>query len=189
MSESPLILQNHFLIAMPSLVDYYFTQAVIYVCAHSQAGTMGIIINRPMLGIHLGDMVAQMKIASADVKVNQQPVFLGGIVQPEQGFIVHSPSTMWQSTLVVSDAIGITFSQDILQAIAKGEGPKDNLIVLGCSGWGAGQLEEEISHNYWITVRADPNIIFHVPYYNRWQAALSLLGIDPHCLSYQAGHA
>lgn len=189
MDESAISLQDHFLIAMPSMVDYHFNQSVIYVCAHSDEGTMGVVVNHPIADIQLGEVLAQMKITSEISNVNGQEVFLGGPVQPERGFIIHRPNKMWQSTLVTSDEIGVTSSQDILQAIADGEGPDDTIVILGYAGWGAGQVEEEISKNSWISVPADPDIIFNTPHSNCWQAALNLLGIDANQLSSESGHA
>ena len=189
MNETALTLQDHFLIAMPSMVDYHFNQSVVYVCAHSEEGTMGVVVNHPIADIQLGEVLAQMKITSDITEVNSQAVFLGGPVQPERGFIIHRPNKMWQSTLVTSDDLGVTSSQDILEAIATGEGPHDTIIILGYAGWGAGQVEEEISRNSWISVKAEPGIIFNTPHTSRWQAALSLLGIDPNQLSSESGHA
>lgn len=189
MNESILSLQDHFLIAMPSMADYHFNQSVVYVCAHSSEGTMGVVVNHPVDDIQLGEVLAQMKIASELPDINAQKVFLGGPVQPERGFIVHRPNKMWQSTLVTSDEIGVTSSQDILEAMAKGEGPEDTIIILGYAGWGAGQLEAEITKNNWLSVKAAPEIIFNTPVVDRWQAALNLLGIDPARLSIESGHA
>lgn len=189
MENNDLDLKNHFLVAMPSITDLNFSQSVIYICAHSDEGTMGVVINRPVQDILLSEVLSQMKITSNIPIVNDQAVYLGGPVQPERGFIIHTPNQLWQSTLVTSDQIGVTSSQDVLQAMATGSGPEETLIVLGYSGWGAGQLENEISHNSWLTVTAEPEILFDVPAESRWSAALHLLGIDAEQLSSDTGHA
>lgn len=189
MNEETMTLTNHFLIAMPNLVDFMFNQAVIYVCAHNAEGSMGVVVNQPLLDVRLGEVLDQMKIDVAKSSVNEQLVFLGGPVQPERGFIIHTPNTSWQSTLIASDELGVTSSQDILQAIAKGEGPEKTLVILGYAGWAAGQLEQEIASNFWLTAPADPRILFDTPYDMRWRAAVATLGIDPSTLTGDAGHA
>jgi putative transcriptional regulator len=116
-------------------------------------------------------------------------VYFGGPVQPERGFIVHRPNKVWQSTLITSDDVGVTSSQDILHSMAKGEGPKDSIVILGYAGWGAGQLEQEIANNMWLTVLAEPQVLFDMPYHQRWNAAARLLGVDLINLTDQVGHA
>lgn len=182
-------LQNHFLIAMPALLDFNFVQSVIYICAHNEEGSMGVVINRPIVDISLGAVLAQMEISVKDEQVKDIPVFLGGPVQNERGFIIHRPSQFWQSTLVTSNELALTSSQDILQAMAEGTGPTDALVILGYSGWGVGQLEKEIANNYWLTVPAEPKILFNTPCEMRWQAALNMLGVDGSSLSAESGHA
>ena len=189
MNDATFDLQNHFLIAMPSMTDFNFNQSVVYVCAHSEEGTMGVVINRPVSDLCLNEVLAQMKITSDIPAVNEQIVFLGGPVQPERGFILHRPNKLWQSTLVTSDELGMTSSQDILQAIAEGEGPAEAIVFLGYSGWGAGQVEAEITKNGWLTVEAVPEIMFETPSAARWRAALQLLGIDSDQLCSDSGHA
>lgn len=189
MKEEISVLQDHFLIAMPSLDDYNFHQAVIYVCAHNEEGTMGIVVNRPIIDINLGEVLVQMNIQTGINKINKLPVYLGGPVQPERGFIIHQPNDVWQSTLITSNDIGVTSSQDILQAMASGEGPEDAIVILGYSGWGAGQLELEIAANYWLTVPADPRILFETPYDQRWEKSLAMIGVEPDSLSNDIGHA
>ena len=184
-----MTLQNHFLIAMPALVDFNFAQALVYVCAHNEEGSMGVIVNHPIVDISLGEVLGQMEIPVDDDEINQLPVYLGGPVQPERGFIIHRPNGDWQSTLVTSDELAVTSSQDILQAMANGHGPDDSIVVLGYSGWGAGQLEKEIADNFWLTVRAEPKILFNTPVDRRWQSAMTILGIDSASLSSETGHA
>lgn len=184
-----LSLTDHFLVAMPSLMDLNFSQALVYICAHNEEGTMGVVVNRPMLDINLSNVLQQMEVPLEDEKIGATPVYLGGPIQPDRGFIVHCPNTPWQSTLTTSEQLAVTSSQDILQAIAKGGGPDEVVIILGYSGWGPGQLEEEIAKNFWLTVPADPKILFKTPYSRRWQAAAESLGIDISSISGDVGHA
>lgn len=182
-------LQNHFLVAMPVLQDQNFAHAVIYICVHNEEGAMGITINRPMLDLNMGEIMQQMNITITAESLRQTPVLLGGPVQPERGFLIHRPGTKWQSTLAVTDDIAVTSSQDILQALADGKGPEEFLMVLGFSGWSEGQLEQELANNAWLTVPADPKVLFDLPFNERWEAAGSLLGIQMGDLSDEVGHA
>ncbi|EIJ44177.1 putative transcriptional regulator [Beggiatoa alba B18LD] len=180
-------LTNHFLIAMPNLADPNFYQTVTYICNHTADGAMGIIINRPILDVDLGDVLRHMTITVTDHSSVFLPVFEGGPVQRERGFVLHSPVGSWDSMLTVGE-LGITTSRDILTAIAKGDGPKQVLIALGYAGWAAGQLEKELLSNAWLIIPADNNIIFNTPPEKRWKAAASKLGIDLNLLSSEAGH-
>jgi putative transcriptional regulator len=189
MEDTAFSLQNQFLIAMPGMLDDNFNQAVVYVCAHGDEGMMGLVINHPIEDILLSEVFAQMDVSTENQLINEVPVYLGGPVQPERGFIIHRPNQSWQSTLITSDDVGVTSSQDILQAIADGEGPEDITVVLGYSGWGAGQIEDEITQNSWLTMPADNDILFNVHYSNRWKAAMDKLGVDVSHLSSDAGHA
>ena len=184
-----LSLQNHFLVAMPALTDINFSQSVIYICSHNNDSTMGIVINRPIVDINVGGVFTQMKITSENPAINQLPVYLGGPIQPERGFIIHRPNKPWQATLTTSAEMAVTSSQDILQAIATNEGPDDIIVALGYAGWDAGQLEQEISQNCWLTMPAEADIIFNTPFAMRWQAALDLLGVNASHLSGDIGHA
>jgi len=188
MSAPSLSLQNHFLIAMPALADFNFNQAVVYVCAHNEEGAMGIIVNRPLLNVKLGEVLSQLDIESDKSVIVDRVVYLGGPVQPERGFIIHPVGEMWQTTLEVSDKVAVTSSQDILIALVQGEGPKDFLMALGYAGWAPGQLEIEVANNFWLTVPADPQILFEVPYHDRWRVAASSLGVDVSDLSSDVGH-
>ncbi|MFQ5469268.1 MAG: YqgE/AlgH family protein [Gammaproteobacteria bacterium] len=181
-------LTNQFLIAMPSLEDPNFFHSVTYICEHNHEGAMGIVINRP-LDIELGEVFEQMDIDSEDPDINESPIYLGGPVQNERGFVIHRPHGVWESILRVTDDIGVTSSRDILEAIATGRGPEKSLIALGYAGWGAGQLEKEISDNTWISTPADTSIIFDTPYEQRWHAAAALTGVDLTRLSADVGHA
>lgn len=180
-------LSNHFLIAMPGLADPNFFHTVTFICEHDADGAMGIVINRP-LDLRLADIVTHMDI-QANPDTEQLPIFQGGPVQTERGFVVHTPLGGWEATLKVSDQIGVTASQDVLAAIAAGRGPKRSLIALGYAGWGAGQLEREIAENAWLSGPATPEVLFDTPIEKRWAAAAALLGVDMTLLSSDAGHA
>jgi putative transcriptional regulator len=181
-------LTNHFLIAMPGLMDPNFFHTVTYICEHSADGAMGLVINRPM-GLQLADIFEQLEIKITDNNVMQQPVYLGGPVQGDRGFVLHDSDSQWESTLRITDEISVTTSLDILHAIAHGEGPTNTLVTLGYAGWGAGQLEEEMAQNAWLSGPAKRDIIFQRASQERWQAAADLLGVDLNLLSSDAGHA
>lgn len=185
-----LHLADHFLIAMPSMLDPVFGGTVIYLCEHNVDGALGVIVNKAT------DMTLDVLLQRIDLElpadrlpVNQKPVMFGGPVQVERGFVLHSPHGDFSSMLKVSDKVGLTTSKDVLEAVAVGDGPARLLVTLGCAGWSAGQLEQEIAHNGWLTVRADPSIIFDLPTEERFAAAMNLLGIDPMMLTGEAGHA
>ena len=181
-------LTNHILIAMPNLVDPIFQQTVTYICAHNDEGAMGIVINRP-LDISLGEVFTQMAIDIEDELVANEPVYSGGPVQHDRGFILHESSMQWESSIHVNDDVSLTTSRDILQAIASCEGPEQHLVALGYAGWDAGQLEQEIMDNVWLNGDADLNLLFEIPVENRWQQAAQSLGIDLDSLSADVGHA
>ncbi len=181
-------LTNHFLIAMPALADPNFVRTVTYICEHNEDGTLGIVINRKS-EITLGDLFHSMKIDTDDPKRTSQPVYSGGPVHPEQGFVIHQPAGQWASTLRVSDEISVTTSHDIIEAIAKGRGPERYLVALGYAGWGGGQLESELAANSWLSGPVDSKIIFETAAEQRWEAAATLLGVDLSLLSSDIGHA
>jgi putative transcriptional regulator len=181
-------LTNHFLIAMPSLGDPNFLQSVTYICEHNEDGAVGIIINRP-LGMQLQHIFEQMSIESVIDEVNQKPILYGGPLQQDRGFVLHRPTGNWRSSLGTESEITVTTSQDILQAMARGEGPAETLIALGCAGWAPNQLEAEYQENAWLSCKADPAILFNTPYGERWEAAAKLLGVDLRLLSSDTGHA
>ena len=181
-------LTNHFLIAMPRLEDPNFFHTVTYICEHSSDGAMGIVINRPM-ELHLADIFEQLEIPVSTDRVAEQPVYIGGPVQSDRGFVLHDSATEWASTLKITSEISVTTSLDILEAIAAGKGPEQNLVALGYAGWGAGQLENEMAQNAWLNGPAQSNIIFERASKERWQAAADLLGVDLNLLSGDAGHA
>lgn len=184
---TPGSLRDHFLIAMPGLNDSSFAHTVTYICEHSEQGAMGVVINMatPML---LKEIFEQMAISDQS-ELGGQIVMSGGPVQPERGFVLHSPDTKWQSTLEISPEVSLTASRDIIAALAEGRGPKHSLIALGYAGWGEGQLEAEIAANSWLTVPADKDIIFNTPLEQRWTAAAQALGIDVNLIASTAGHA
>ncbi|NJD31257.1 MAG: YqgE/AlgH family protein [Gammaproteobacteria bacterium] len=181
-------LTNQFLIAMPGMDDPNFSQTVTLVCDHSERGALGIVINRP-LTMDLGDVFAQLGLDASQSRVSRQHVLQGGPVQTDRGFVLHSPGPTWESTLPVSDRIHLTTSRDVLDALAGGRGPEQAIIALGYAGWDAGQLEDEMARNAWLTAPADERLLFDVPAEDRWQAAGRLLGINLLHLSSDAGHA
>ncbi|GIX30916.1 MAG: UPF0301 protein AlgH [Porticoccaceae bacterium] len=181
-------LKDHFLVAMPGLRDPNFRDTVVYLFEHGPEGAIGLIINRPT-EVPMARVFAELKLQCPE-EVGRRPVLLGGPVQPERGFVIHRPATRrFESTLQVSDEICITASQDILAAIAGREGPEASYITLGYAGWGPGQLEAEIAANSWLVVRADPSIVFDVPFEQRLAATTAKIGVDLGKLSPVAGHA
>ncbi len=181
-------LTNHFLIAMPNLADPNFHRSVTYICAHNDEGAMGIIINH-QLDIMLGEVLQQMDMEAFDQNTQQTPIFQGGPVQIDRGFVLHRPLEQWDSSLNVSDELSITTSRDILRAIANGQGPNESLIALGYAGWSAGQLEQEIKENAWLNGPSDSQIIFNTPVDKRWASAAALLGVEVDKLTTDVGHA
>lgn len=179
---------DQFLIAMPALQDPNFFHGVTYLCEHTAEGAMGIMVNRP-LDINLGEVLSQMNIETSLDAVIHQPIFLGGPVQCERGFVIHKPHGNWEASLKVSAEIAVTSSRDILEAIAAGRGPRHSLIALGYAGWGPGQLEREMKENAWLSVAADDRIFFEVPSDRRWEAAAALSGVDVNLISSHIGHA
>lgn len=181
-------LNNHFLIAMPGLADPNFFHTVTYLCEHNEEGALGIVINRPM-NLTLSDVLQHMDITAANDAIGATPIYLGGPVQQDRGFVLHRTLGDWDATLKVADDIGVTSSRDILEAIAHGEGPPESLIALGYAGWGAGQLEQEMVANAWLSGPADERIVFNLPHEQRWEAAAAKLGVDLNLLSGESGHA
>lgn len=183
----PGSLQGHFLISMPHMDDHNFDHTVTFICDHNEYGAMGIVVNRP-LEITLGELLQHIELS--DSCSLQEPVYAGGPVQNDRGFILHSPTEQdWDSCYGISDQVTITTSQDILRALSRNEGPKHYLVALGYAGWGAGQLEQELSDNVWLSCPADLDIIFRTPAEERLQAAAMSLGIDLDLMTSQSGHA
>lgn len=181
-------LNNHFLIAMPSLKDPNFSQTVTYICEHSADGAMGIIINRPM-DFHLDEVFEHMGVSSKRNDIGTEVVYAGGPVQKERGFVLHKPAGNWGSSLNISREIAVTTSRDVLEAMAMGIGPPERLVALGYAGWGEGQLEREMADNAWLAGPMTPELMFHTPVEMRWSSAAALLGVNINLMSDQVGHA
>ncbi|HNV07313.1 MAG: YqgE/AlgH family protein [Dokdonella sp.] len=186
--HEPSSLSNQFLIAMPSLRDPNFARSVALVCQHGDDGAMGIMINR-LSDYRLGDVLTQMNVRSELAQVLDAPVLIGGPVQPERGFVLHTPHGGWDSSFRISDQISVTTSRDILEAIASGNGPSHAIVALGYSGWSPGQIEHELRENSWLTAPADNAIVFSTPLDERWQASAALVGVNLTQISPYAGHA
>jgi putative transcriptional regulator len=181
-------LRDHFLLAMPGLSEGIFSQSVTYICEHGESGAMGIVINQP-LDLSVAEIFEHLEI-SPQRDFSEVPVMAGGPVQIDHGFVIHrTDATDWEASLKVTPEITLTTSCDILRAIANNDGPGDHLIALGYAGWAAGQLEQELSDNSWLTLPADSDIIFNTPAHLRLGAAAALLGIDMNLISGEAGHA
>lgn len=180
-------LKHHFLLAMPGVNDPIFAHSVTYICEHNADGAMGIVINRP-LDLVWRDIFEQLDID--DIAKGSEPVLAGGPVQMDRGFVLHrSGSKQWESSLAITSDITLTTSMDIIDALAHGDGPAHSLVALGYAGWGAGQLEDEMSRNFWLSLPADEDIIFDLPLEQKAQAAATKLGVDLSLLSANAGHA
>ena len=187
-------LANQFLIAMPNMVDSNFAGSVIYMFEHNERGAMGLVINRPT-DVDLATLFDKIDLQLEIQPLASDPVYFGGPVQTDRGFVLHEPSeiTHYSSSLQIPGGFAMTTSKDVLEAVAHGGGPERFLMTLGYSGWSAGQLEQEIIHNGWLTVGATKEqmseIIFKTPDEDKYAQVLALLGIDPHFLSSEAGHA
>jgi len=181
-------LTHHFLIAMPNMADPYFSKSLTYICEHNEQGALGIVLTRPV-DLTLSALLEQIEIPTTQREISDIQVHFGGPVQMDRGFVLHKPAGEWQSTLRVNDEIGLTTSRDILEAVARGEGPEKFFVTLGYAGWAPGQLEHEMSLNAWLSVAADTTLIFDLPLESRFDAAMHLLGIDTVNLSEDAGHA
>jgi putative transcriptional regulator len=181
-------LANQFLIAMPAMADPFFAKSLVFVCEHTEHGALGIIVNRP-LDMTLARLFEKVDLPLDQAEFAERPVYFGGPVQTDRGFVLHRPLGDFQSTLKISGGLGLTSSRDVLQKIS-GEGePKDVLVTLGYAGWSAGQLENEIAQNAWLTAPADEEILFSVPAEARVPAAMQALGVSPTHLADTAGHA
>jgi putative transcriptional regulator len=185
---SSINLTYHFLIAMPNMADPHFARTLTFVCEHSAQGALGIVINRP-IDMTLQALFERLSLSMRNTEIADAPIYFGGPVQTDRGFVLHTPPGHWQSTLRVCDRIGLTTSRDILEAVGRGEGPAKMLVSLGYAGWAAGQLEHELKQNAWLTVEAKDAIIFDLPAEERLPAALELLGLDYARLADAAGHA
>ena len=195
MAGAPVNFTNQFLIAMPGMGDGTFAGTVVYLCEHTEKGALGLVINKP-IDIKLKNLFEKVELSLDRADLADSPVYFGGPVQTERGFVLHErldPSEgeggHYNSSLQIPGGLEMTTSKDVLEALANGAGPKKILVTLGYSGWGAGQLEAEMSRNGWINVSAEPGIIFDTPFEQRYDKALSLLGIQAGMLSQEAGHA
>jgi len=191
MATSRIDLTNQFLIAMPGLAGDTFAGTVVYLCEHTEKGALGLVINKP-IDIKLRNLFEKVDLSLDRKDLAEQPVYFGGPVQTERGFVLHErqgEESPYTSTLAIPGGLEMTTSKDVLEAMSNGAGPRRVLVTLGYSGWRAGQLEEELGRNSWLTVNASPEIIFETPIEQRYERALSLLGIDRRMLSQEAGHA
>ena len=194
---STIRLTNHFLIAMPGVREEPFARSVVYVCEHSPQGALGLIINKPG-ELDLSGLFERVNLPLRRTELGRQPVLHGGPLQPERGFVLHvafvvvgmaQGESLYASTLSVSGGVDMTTSRDVLEAMSAGGGPRRVLVTLGFSSWGEGQLEGEIARNDWLTVGADPALMFEVPVEQRYERALALLGMQAWMLTPEAGHA
>jgi putative transcriptional regulator len=181
-------LTHHFLIAMPSMADPNFARSLTYICEHNEQGALGLVVNRP-IDMTLAALFERLNLETGARGLAETPVYFGGPVQTDRGFVLHAPIGKWSSTLPVYERLGLTTSRDILEAVSHGTGPARMLLTLGYSGWAAGQLEHEIKQNAWLTVAAQDSIIFDVPAEERLPAAMELLGVSYATLADEAGHA
>ena len=181
-------LAEQFLIAMPTLQDSIFARTVSLICQHDDHGAMGLVVNQDS-EYTLGELFDQLDLICENSAMRGLPVLCGGPVQSERGFILHQDGRAWDSSLHLSNGLTVSTSRDILQALAAGNGPDQFLVLLGYSGWSAGQLEQEIAENSWLNAPVAQDILFKLPVEQRWQAAAHQLGIDLSLMSSQAGHA
>ncbi|WPB57524.1 YqgE/AlgH family protein [Xylophilus sp. GOD-11R] len=195
--SAPINLTHHFLIAMPGLEDAPFDRSVIYLCEHSAKGALGLIINKPS-DINLKKLFAKVDLSLSRSDLSETPVFNGGPVQTERGFVLHdavdaigvaADESVYASTMTIPGGLEMTTSKDVLEAISTGAGPKRVLVTLGYSSWGEGQLESELAENSWLTVGADTSVIFDTPVEKRYDVALKLLGLESWMISPSAGRA
>lgn len=193
MDSAPINLTHHFLIAMPGLDDESFAKSVVYMCEHSERGALGLVINKPS-DITLKNLFDKVELPLHRSDLVQAPVFQGGPVQTERGFVLHESmmpghESVYASTMTIPGGLEMTTSKDVLEALSTGAGPRKVFVSLGYSAWGEGQLESEISDNSWLTVAADLAVIFDTPVAQRYDKALMLLGLQSWMLSPEAGHA
>jgi putative transcriptional regulator len=195
--SAPINLTNHFLIAMPGLEDAIFGKSVVYVCEHSPRGALGLVINKPA-DIKMSALFDKVDLPLKREDLTQSPVFQGGPVQTERGFVLHEAlytapdnkdESLYASTLTIPGGLEMTTSKDVLEALSNGAGPRRVLVSLGYSSWGEGQLETELGENSWLTVNADQSVIFDTPVEQRYDRALALLGLQAWMISSQVGHA
>jgi putative transcriptional regulator len=187
-SAGALNLANHFLVAMPAMQDPTFAGTVIYVTEHSESGAQGLVINKP-LDLPMQGLYERLDLPLDDIRLGEQRVLKGGPVNNTHGYVLHKPLGNYNATVAVNHEVGVTRSRDVLEAVSRGEGPDQILVCLGYAGWSAGQLEDEVAANAWLTVPASDELIFNAPVDERFNRAFGLLGINPAFLSAAAGHA
>lgn len=196
-NNAPINLTHHFLIAMPNLEDEFFSRSVVYLCEHSERGALGLVINKPST-LNLQTLMDKIDLSMGRDDLATDPVFSGGPVQTDRGFVLHDPiivegaqedESAYASTMMIPGGLEMTTSKDVLEAISSGAGPRRVLVTLGYASWGEGQLESELGENAWLTVVADPQVIFDTPPEQRYNKALSLLGLQPWMLSPESGRA
>lgn len=187
-ADSDNYMTGRFLIAMPGMMDDRFQKTVIYMCAHGPEGAMGLVVNKPMDSITFPDLLEQLEINVPPAGQGIDVLF-GGPVETGRGFVLHSPDYMHDATMVVDDDVALTATVDVVRAIAEGDGPSQKLLALGYAGWEGGQLDDEIKANGWLSVDADPFLLFDREIDTKWDRAMAKLGIDPLMLSDTAGHA
>ena len=183
-------LTKHLLVAMPALHDPNFSRTVTLICEHNQHGAMGIVVNQPIT-LCVEELISYLDVDIDDQQLSPQrdPVYAGGPVHANRGFVLHDSDREWKSTYTIDEDLKLTTSEDILLDISRGTGPDNAIVALGYAGWGPGQLEQELAENAWLTVPYQAKIIFDTPVEKRWQTAASRLGIDVHLISNEAGHA
>ena len=189
--SSTLNLANHFLIAMPAMQDPVFGGTVVYVCEHNENGVLGVVINKPtdMTMEVLFDRIDLKLAAGSDTPIINEPIMFGGPVQDDRGFVLHTPGAHYSSSLTVTDEIAFTTSIDVLEAVAKGDGPERMLVSIGYSGWSPGQIEHELRENAWLTAPASTSVLFETPLDERWQASAALVVVNLAQISPYAGNA
>ncbi len=185
-------LQHHFLIAMPAVQDPVFKRALIYIFEHNEDGAMGLIVNKPMDQFSVEDILSKLHIEPTprdpDIRLDK-PVFSGGPLADDRGFILHTPQSGFGSSISISSDVMVTTSKDVLETLGTPTQPRDTMVALGYSGWEQGQLESELLENVWLTVPAEADILFHTPIAERWRIAAKRIGIDIHNIVADAGHA
>lgn len=185
-------LQHHFLIAMPAVQDPVFKRALIYIFEHNEDGAMGLIVNKPMDQFSVEDILSKLHIEPTprdpDIRLNK-PVFSGGPLADDHGFILHTPQSGFGSSISISSDVMVTTSKDVLETLGTPTQPRETMVALGYSGWEQGQLETELLENVWLTAPAEADILFHTPITERWRMAAKRIGIDIHNIVADAGHA
>ncbi|MGY0505934.1 YqgE/AlgH family protein [Luteimonas sp. e5] len=190
MSDSASALSQQLLIALPSLSDPNFSRTVTLICQHDDNGAMGIVINRAS-EYSIGQLLSQLEIdiTNSATELLERPVLAGGPVHAERGFVLHDGDKAWDSSIRLPNGFALTTSRDVLEALAAGQGPERALVALGCAGWGAGQLEQEIAENSWMTAPADGELLFNLPLEQRWMAAAGKIGVNLMQMTHYSGRA